>query len=175
MRFSVTLALLVAAGLSACANTGGNPENSPPPPPPLAERQADDPAKTANDSAEELGEFIRLPFEPVEVEWRDQSAAGDSAGHASAGRRIVAVMRFTSEHSDRIAAEAAKLGAASTTTIETEEWYPEELIAHSELNGDSGLAATVYRADSFYQPPFSSGKLTRIDGTDYFVLELFSN
>lgn len=174
MRHLLILPLLVAGGLvSACLEKGGDARNAPTPAPPSAERQAEDPAKTANDSAEELAEFIELPFEPVEVEWREQPAAS-SGQSAYTGRKLVAVMRFSREHADRIAAEAGKLGPASPATIETEEWYPAELIAHSEMNGDAGLAATAYRADIFYRAPFSEGRVLRIDGTDYFVLELFA-
>lgn len=174
MRHLLILPLLVAAGvISACSEWGGNAENAPTPSAPAADRKADDPAKAANDSAEELADFIELPFEPVEVEWREKSAASGSPG-TPLERKLVAVMRFTSEHANRITAEAGKLGPTTPATIETEEWYPDELIAHSEMNGDTGLGATVYRADIFYRAPFSEGRLLRIDGTDYFVLELFA-
>ncbi|HBR56102.1 MAG TPA: hypothetical protein DEA22_01305, partial [Blastocatellia bacterium] len=156
MRCLLFSALLVSGLAGACANYGSSSQNAQTPSVPVAERQADNPAKVANDSTEELAELITLPFEPVEVEWREQSAAAGGTS-ASAARKITAVIRFSSEHAKRIAADAAKLGTASTSNIETEEWYPEELIAHSEMNGDSGLAATIYPANGFYRPPFSGG------------------
>jgi len=41
-----------------------------------------------------------------------------------------------------------------------------------ELSGDDSLKGLAYSADSFFQEPYTSGRVIRIDGTDYFVLEL---
>jgi hypothetical protein len=40
------------------------------------------------------------------------------------------------------------------------------------MSGDDSLNGVAYAADSFYQEPFTSGRIVRVDGTDYFVLEL---
>lgn len=176
MKPILILAFLSAVGcLSACADNSGTPQTPAAPRPSIAELQSRDPARIANDNAEELGELIKLPFKPVEVEWREQRVStNDSGVQGQNERKITAVLRFSTEHSDKIIGQASKPGKSDSVMVETEEWYPDELLSQSELNGDLGLKATSYPADIFFQPPFMEGKLTRIDGTDYFILELLA-
>ena len=56
-------------------------------------------------------------------------------------------------------------------TIENETWFPDDLIAYGEMSGDDTLKGTSYAANAFLQDPFNEGRVVRIEGTNYFVLE----
>ncbi len=122
--------------------------------------------RAANHSVEELGLIIKLPYEPVEASWRNEVAAGSS------GSSIRAVLLFTIEDGKAliVAAETTKPG--QTVEVVAENWYPAELIAKSEMGEESKLTGKAYPADAFFQPPYNSGRLIKIDDTDHFILEL---
>jgi hypothetical protein len=42
------------------------------------------------------------------------------------------------------------------------------------MTGDDTLRAKAYAANAFFGGPYNDGRIARIDGTDYFVLELFA-
>lgn len=133
--------------------------------------------RSANESAEQLGMLIKLPFEAEEVAWKEQSlgkAESNSRVPAANERKLVAVLRFSDEESAKLVSSLATRGTPEQVSLSPEEWYPAELVAQSEFNGEAGLRGESYPADDFYQSPYLSGKITRIAGTNYFVLELFS-
>ena len=80
-------------------------------------------------------------------------------------------MRLSPSDANKLVAET---GAAGTpeSSIAVESWFPDELIAQSEMSGDSALKGVSYPANAFVQEPYTVGKITRIEGTDYFILEL---
>lgn len=159
-RSAVILAsFLSAALLSACAGNNGN-------------ANATGPAKASNSSeksnslktnAEELGLLVKIPYQTEDIVWKEDAGK----------KRILAVMRFSPADAGKVVAEA---GAAGTpeTSITVETWFPDELIAQSEMSGDSALKGLSYPATAFVQEPYTIGKITRIDGTDYFILELLA-
>ncbi len=116
------------------------------------------------DNVEELMILVRLPFEPEEVAWKENAAK----------KTFVAVLRFSSENAGKMAAEIAKNGQATDETITVESWYPAELIAQGELTGESIVKGRSYLADSFLNPPYSKGRITQIENTDYFILQASS-
>lgn len=130
-------------------------------------------SKTANDNAEELGMLVRVPFEPVEVAWKE-APTKSTTGDQQYSKRLIAVFLFSSEDAAKVVAEASVIKTSESVVLDTEEWYPAELIAQGELNEGSTLKGQSYAANSFLQEPFSDGRITRVDGTDYFVLELFA-
>jgi hypothetical protein len=99
---------------------------------------------------------------------------GDNRVPAPTDKKLTAVLRFLNEDADKIVAQAASVKAAAPSTINTEKWFPPELIAQSRTSGDDTLKGLSYPANDFYNAPYSDGTFTRIDGTDYFVLELFA-
>ncbi len=78
---------------------------------------------------------------------------------------------FNAEDAGQIVSQAEKYQPAAAAQIDAENWFPAELIAQSQLSGDETLKGTSYAAGDFLQPPFNTGRITRIDNTDYFVLE----
>jgi len=115
-----------------------------------------------NTNVEELGLLIKVPYETEDVVWKQNPTK----------RSLIAVLRFSANDAAKVSAAALEFGAAQPTIVLPESWFPDELIAQSEMAGDNGLRGQVYPANSFLMEPFSVGKLTRIDGTDYFVLEV---
>lgn len=120
--------------------------------------------------------LVKLPFHPEEADWREETM-GKPANDRVPGptdKKLVAILRFLKDDADKIVAQAEKHKAATPATVNTETWFPNELVAQSQTSGDETLKGLTYAADDFYNPPFSDGKLTRIEGTDYFLLELFT-
>jgi len=116
------------------------------------------------DNIDELELLVRLPYQPDEVVWKE------SPGQ----KKLTAVIRFSPENAAKMAAEVAKNGQPSPETITVETWYPNELIAQGELTGESIVKGQSYPAGPFLNPPYTAGKITRIDNTDYFILQISS-
>jgi hypothetical protein len=123
----------------------------------------------ANDNIEELESTIRLPFHPEDALWRDDPVNGDPARNR---RKLIAVLKFSGDQANRIIEEAVKNKPGQPLEIETETWFPPELIAKSQESGNETIKGTSYAAIDFFQAPFVEGRLTRIDGTNFFVVEL---
>jgi ABC-type enterochelin transport system substrate-binding protein len=133
-------------------------------------------ANSVKDDIEELEMIVKLPVIPEEAVWREENLAkpGDDSVPAPTDKKLVAVLRFLKDDAERVAAQAGKLRPATPETINTEKWFPNELIAQSQMSGDETLKGLSYAANDYYNMPYTDGKLTRIEGTDYFVLELFA-
>jgi len=114
------------------------------------------------DDVAELERTIKLPFHPEEAIWL--TAANE--------KKLVAVLKFSSEEANQIVQQAERYKPATQAAIDAENWFPAELIAQSQLSGDETLKGNSYSANDFLQPPFSNGKITRIAETNFFVLEL---
>ncbi len=134
-------------------------------------------SSSVSDDVEELGKIIKLPFEPEEVVWQDNNSDNKIDGNgvsAANQKRIIAVLKFTSEQSNLLIAQAEKYAPAKPAEIDAESWFPVELIAQSQLSGDETLKGNAYAADDFFMEQFNKGKFTHIANTNYFVLELTS-
>lgn len=119
-------------------------------------------ANAARSNIEELSLLVNVPYEADDIAWK----------HDAEKRAIIAVFRFSPEVAERAAADAERAGQGQQVTISAESWFPEELTAQSEVSGDNTLKGTAYPATSFFQDPYNSGRITRIEGVDYFILEL---
>jgi hypothetical protein len=108
--------------------------------------------------------LIRLPFVPEEVAWEENAEQ----------QKLTAVVRFSSEDAEKMSAEVAKGGPASPDAVVVESWFPNELLAQGELNGESTVKGRSYPADPFLNPPYTKGKITRVENTDYFILQISS-
>lgn len=122
--------------------------------------QANAAQPASRDDVEELGKIIKLPLAPEEATYRADE------------KKLTAVLKFSASDAAQIAAQAGRYKVAAPTEIETEDWFPAELVAQSQLSGDETLRGALFAADDFLQPPFAIGKLTRVGETNYFVLEL---
>ncbi len=115
------------------------------------------------DDVENLAKLIKLPFTPEEATFTETD---------SKDKKLVAVLKFTPANANAIIANAEKHKSPVAADIDAEMWFPPELIAKSQESGDEVLKGNEYAANDFFQSSYSNGKLTRINDTNYFVLEL---
>ena len=168
----VLIALLFAALFSACPSNKTSNSNQ--------ENRAANPANSQNsnsikDNVDELEMTIKMPLHPEEAVWREEPLGkADNRVPAPTDKKLIAVLRFLKEDADKIVAQGEKYKPGTDEKINTESWFPAELIAQSQTSGDETLKGKSYPADDFYNAPYTTGKITRIEGTDYFILELFA-
>lgn len=169
-RISLILALIAAIQLiGACSggsstpgsnNAASNAEQA------NANRAVEPGMEGAKDNAEELGTLVKMPYEPEDLAWKEYPNGP--------GRRLLAVFQLTDEDSRRLIDSTSKIRPGSPVSITSEKWFPKELVTQNEMSGDSGIQATAYAADEFLQPPYAEGTLSRVDNTNFFVLEVFA-
>jgi hypothetical protein len=159
-RLALLCALLTSQLLLACSGPTGNSNavNS------SAANSANTDQTGPKDNIEELGLLVRLPFEPEEVAWKEKQEQ----------KKLIAVMRFSPENAQKMAGEVAKNGPGSPETLTVESWFPNELIAQAELTGESIVKGQSYPAEPFLNPPYTKGRITRVENTDYFILQISS-
>ena len=150
--------ILSIGSIAGC--TGGN-RNANVPPAASASNTAEN-ANTAKTNVEELGLLVNVPYETEDIVWNEDAAH----------KKLIAVLRFSPEDSRKLIVEVEKSGQPQNVSIAVENWFPNELTAQSEMSGDSALKGLAYPANIFFQEPYSTGRITRIEGGDYFVLEL---
>ena len=160
LRLSALALLLSIPFLLNCSSPGENNN--------LANSVGANSSNTANtgpkDNIDEFGLLVRLPVEPDEVAWEEKPEQ----------KKLIAVIRFSPGNAEKMAAEVAKNGTPAAEELSVESWYPNELIAQGELTGESSVKGQSYPADSFLNPPYTKGKITRIENTDYFILQISS-
>ena len=127
------------------------------------------------DDVEELEKIIKLPFHPEEATWLEDTLSRQNSDNrlpAPNADKLTVVFKFSAADAQKIVEQTAKYESAPASDIDAESWFPPELIAKSQESGDENLKGTSYNAKEFLQEPYKNGKITRIDNTDYFVLEL---
>ncbi len=134
-------------------------------------------ANTTEDDEKELDKLINLPFTPEETVWRNDKliADADANDNRTPGPndyKLTAVLKFSKEDAEALIAKAALKHPPTDTELETEAWFPAELIAKSETSGKSTIKGLSYSAETFAKAPYMVGSLVRITETEYFVLKL---
>ncbi|HMS39726.1 MAG TPA: hypothetical protein PKE69_05830 [Pyrinomonadaceae bacterium] len=117
--------------------------------------------EATKDDIEDFAKIVKLPFQPEEVSWRE-----------SADKKIIAVLKFSAADANNLTTQIEKQKPAQNAGLNAENWFPPELIAQSQQSGDETLKGKEYSAADFFLAPYTKGKITRIDETNYFVLEL---
>ena len=134
-------------------------------------------ANISKDDIEELGKIIKLPMQPEEASWREdisENQENDNGAPTSPRKKLTVVLKYSAEDAQKIVEQSDKSKPAFASDIDAESWFPPELVAKSQESGDENLKGTSYAANDFLQEPYKNGKLTRINDTDFFVLELTS-
>jgi hypothetical protein len=124
----------------------------------------------ARDDVEELSKIIKLPAAPDEATYSEIKLSGGAPNNL----KLVVILKFSTRDANQIATVAEGYKPPALADIDAEDWFPPELVAKSQETGDASLKGVEYAANDFLQPPYASGRLTRINDTNYFVLELFS-
>lgn len=175
---AVIFILSISFFFSSCATQDANQTNSP-----NGSNQNADANQTAEnsastrDNAEALSMVVKMPFEPEEVVWREEPLgknAENSRLPSQNEKKLTAVLLFKQEDAEKIAAQAQNYKQPVPADIAPEGWFPAELVAQSQLSGDETIKGTTYAANDFFQTPYLDGKLTRIQASNYFVLELIA-
>lgn len=167
----IFIAIIIGFIFTACssnnsANANANSTNQ------SANSANSNSANAVKDDVDELEMTIKLPIHPEEAVWREENLA--KTGAPPTNKKLVAVLLYTKENADKIVAQAEKYKPATPEIINNENWFPNELTAQSQISGDETLKGKGYPANDFFNAPYTDGKITRIDGTDYFILELFA-
>ena len=119
-------------------------------------------ANKANTNAEELGMLINFAWETEDLAWKKDDAK----------KTLTAAFRLSAEDAKKLSEQLMAKGQGTPKEVAVEDWFPQELIAQGESSGGPLVPATAYSADELYQAPYTKGTIARVDGTDYFVIEL---
>ena len=152
--FSAFFASLIL--FSACGNSSQNSNQAA-----NANKSTNTNTSATKDDLEDFGKIVKLPFQPEEVSWR----VGDD-------KKLIAVLKFSAENAQNLVSQIEKQKPFQPAGINAENWFPPELIAKSQQSGDETLKGKEYSANDFFLAPYTNGKITRIDDTNYFILEL---
>lgn len=155
-RLNVFWLLSLLLTLSACTASNTN-SNQTPNKPSNTNANAD----TTKDDTEEFAKIVKLPVQPEEVSWRETN-----------DKKLIAVLKFSATEANNLVAQIEKQKPPQTAEINAENWFPPELVAQSQQSGDASLKGKEYAANDFFLVPYTKGKITRINETNYFVLEL---
>ncbi len=135
-------------------------------------------ANTAKDDIDELEKIIKLPLLPEEANYWEENLSDSNRNNQNSApnsKKIIAVLKFSPENAAQLVSHIEKIKPPVDSQIDAESRFPAELVAQSQLSGDETLKGKSYAVDDFLQTPYRSGKITRIENTDYFVLELTTN
>ena len=170
---NILIALAASALLAAC--TGAVSENANTNAAVNRNAEANTNANLAKSNVDEFEMTVKLPAHPQDVVWREEEL-GKSDGRVPGptDRKLTAVILFAKEDADKIVEQAAAYRPGAPVTLNAENWYPDELAAISQLSADKSFKGTTYAANDFLQPPFSEGKITRVEDSNFFILELMS-
>lgn len=167
-RISIILSLIFLGQLAgACSSSAVNNSNLP------QNKANQNSQRASSDKVEELGLLVVLPLEPEETVFREDPAIS-SDGSQQYTKKLTAVLKYSAADAEKLSALIEKSSPPLSATVGTETWFPAELIAQSDLSGDDTLKGDSFAATDFYQAPYTEGKITRVEGGNYFVLELFS-
>lgn len=169
-RAKFILASLLLAQLLISCSSPANTNNGTAP----GSNTAPSNTSIARDKPEELALIIVLPIGTEEAVWREDPVNITAPDNSRYTKKLTAVLNYPAPDAEKLATLIANAGPATPATLNSETWFPAELIAQSEMSGDDTLKGTSYPAKDFFQAPYNDGKVTRVEGTNYFVIELLA-
>ena len=166
-RVKIILSLIfIGQLLSACSTAPVANTN-------LAQPNTNQNRPSASDKSEELELLIKIPAEPEETVFREDAANAVDGIQPQYAKKLTAVLKYSAAESVKLSESLEKSSPPLSASINVEPWFPAELIAQSDLSGDDTVKGYSYPALPFFQPPYNEGTITRIEGTNYFILELY--
>lgn len=170
---AVVVYTLLMTGLFSVSCTNSNPNANPNNSAQANTNTANIPAK---DDVSELLTIIRLPEVPEEVVWREEPLGKtDDRVPGPNDRKLIAVLKYDAETATKLVAQIEKNKNSEPAEIGAESWFPEELIAQTQISGNEMLKGTTYGANDFFNMPYGNGKISRVENTNYFILELYTS
>lgn len=168
--FLINLLFTVSCSSSNPTNTNANGANKA-----ANNKTSGNNANPVKDDITELLNIIRLPEVPEEAMWKEETLGKqDGRVPGPTDKKLIAVLKYTPENAAKIVALVEKNKTPEPSEVSAESWFPEELIAQSQLSGNESLKGISYGANDFFNIPYGTGRITRIENTDYFVLELMT-
>lgn len=161
VRHLAYLTLIIASTLIIGCGVGPDAQNS------AAANASANNAKTAstnkaNTNAEELGMLVNFSWETEDLVWKKDDAK----------KTLIAAFRLSPEDVKKLSDQLLARSPGAPKEVTIEEWFPAELIAQGESGGGSSVEGTAFPGDDLYQAPYEQGTISRINGTDFFVIEL---
>lgn len=137
-------------------------------------------AETATEvktDVEGLEKKINLPFRPVEVKWVEEfmdNSEGLVPGPSD--YRLTALLKYDSETAERLVKQiSADADTQPLGNTDSQDWFFDEVKSKIQTkDGRTYLEGTEYPPEAFFRPPYNNGKIIRLNGTNYFVLNLHS-
>lgn len=130
------------------------------------------------DSVEELQGLIRLESEPEEVVFSVQKLDAEAAKKIArpvGSSRLIAVLRYE-EGSDAALSEALKReGEGQPISMDIETWFPAEIVAQGQTSSDSTVRGRAFSAKALLAAPYSDGRVVAIEGSRFYVIEMFGS
>lgn len=119
-------------------------------------------AGSPSDKLEELRLLIKMPYDPEDGGWRLDPRS----------KKLTAVLIFSPQDAAKLLNTLRESGSGEDVEIAVESWFPDELIAKSEMSGDADLRGKAYPAAPFLTDRFRDGRIIHIEETEIFIVEL---
>jgi len=118
-----------------------------------------------------LGETITLPRKPVSATWQmlPHDPDGNTVGGGTAWR-IRAVLEFKPADTEAILMAAKSKPRPAGEALGKANWFPEPVRDAMDAH-----PSELYDASDFYSSLYRHGTLAHVEGTNYFLLEIFSD
>lgn len=159
---AIFASISIGITVSGCESSDPAPQNAYS----VAVNNANSASRTVTSTnVEELGLYVNIPYDVEDIAFRGPGA----------GKHILAVLKFSHSDAEKAAAEASRIKPPAEASASVEDWYPEELTAMADLSGDDTIKVTVYSPAQFANEPYTNGRLMRVGGTDYFILDIKAN
>lgn len=122
-------------------------------------------------NAEFLGQTITLPRKPVSATWQMLPYDNDrDSGGGGTSWRIRAVLEFAPADTEALLSSARSRPRPEGEAPESAGWYPEPVQEAMET-----AATELLDAGDFYSSLYRFGLLAHVGGTNYFLLDLYTD
>ncbi|MCU0240408.1 MAG: hypothetical protein MUC29_13290 [Pyrinomonadaceae bacterium] len=133
----------------------------------IAEKKVETQKSAVSDDFTILSEKVKLPFEPEDVLWQEETQ--------SEGKKITAVIKFFQEDMGKLMPMLEKVEVNQEVGIEPEDWFPDELKTKAEQTGDGNIRGIYYKTTPFQKDSYNKGTLVQLPNTEYFILYISTN
>lgn len=122
-------------------------------------------------NADFLGATITLPRKPLNATWQmlPHDPDGNQVGGGTAWR-IRAVLEFAPADAEAVLAAARARPKPAGEALARASWFPEPVRDAMDAH-----PTETYAADDFFNTLYTHGTLGHVEGTNYFLLELYSD
>ncbi len=130
--------------------------------------------ETISKDIDELAKNINLPVRPAEAVWKKKTLGNpESTIPGPSDYLLVAVLKYDEAEIEKIIEQTKEKPVKGV--VQTEDWFPEDLKnLAQDFENEKLLSGEKYDTKSFARSPYLNGTILRVNGSNYFVLTLFS-